>query len=416
MVADHKKIDIAHPDTLGAVSMNTVLFEGCAAESEDVLLRRAREAVPTLAANAAQTERDLRPTDESMAAVRQAGLLALTVPQDAGGLDVDLRTLVRVTAELGQGCASTAWVTSLSAAAKKLVSRFASEEGRGAVFADPDVVVCASALPSGSTGRRVSGGLRISGRWRMASGSEVATWASMMVPVPGDEQLVRVCSAVVPTTDLTVERTWLAAGLSGTSSHTLVADDVFVPAAHVTFPPTPATDDAPRLAPPPHLTFTAVLATLAPMLGAARGAQNVVQAALDGGRAPYATTYKRLADSPLGRYWFTEAVQLIDTATRRALNVADVLDALGPDDVSLPVQERARLRMELASAARECRHAVEKLLDLHGASGFTQDNPLQRFWRDLAVGTRHPHYASYIVAEDYGRLMFGTEPPVLLNL
>jgi alkylation response protein AidB-like acyl-CoA dehydrogenase len=84
-------------------------------ETGDVLLKRARQAVPTLAANAAQTERDLRPTEASMAAVRQAGLLALAVPRDAGGLDADLRTLVRVTAELGQGCPSTAWMIALSA-------------------------------------------------------------------------------------------------------------------------------------------------------------------------------------------------------------------------------------------------------------------------------------------------------------
>jgi alkylation response protein AidB-like acyl-CoA dehydrogenase len=70
------------------------------------------------------------------------------------------------------------------------------------------------------------------------------------------------------------------------------------------------------------------------------------------------------------------------------LDVADVVDALGVTDTSTPMRERARLRLELATAAQECRQAVEKLLDLHGASGFTQDNPLQRFWRDVAVGTR----------------------------
>ncbi|WP_225900088.1 flavin reductase [Streptomyces sp. RLB3-17] len=69
--------------------------------------------------------------------------------------------------------------------------------------------------------------------------------------------------------------------------------------------------------------------------------------------------------------------------------MADVIDALRPS-AAMPVTERIRLRVELSTAARECREAMELLLDLHGASGFADDNPLQRFWRDVAVGTRHP--------------------------
>jgi alkylation response protein AidB-like acyl-CoA dehydrogenase len=376
-------------------------------ELADVLLKRARQAVPTLAANAAQTERDLRPAEASMAAVRQAGLLALAVPRDAGGLDADLRTLVRVTAELGQGCPSTAWMIALSAVGKIVIRVMMGDKARAAVFADPDAVVCASMVARDVAAHREQGGLRLSGRWGMASGSEVATWAAFVVPVLGDDGSVQVCGVVVPLADLTVERTWMAAGLSGTSSHTLVAQDVFVPTAHTA--ELPVAPDTFHPAIPPFVLYPAGLAVLGTMLGAARGAQNTVRAALDGGRAPYATSYERLVDSPLGRYWFTDAVQLIDTAMRRVLDVADVVDALGVADASTPVRERAKLRLELATAAQECRQAVEKLLDLHGASGFTQDNPLQRFWRDVAVGTRHPFYSPYILAEDYGRLMFDIE-------
>jgi alkylation response protein AidB-like acyl-CoA dehydrogenase len=74
---------------------------------------------------------------------------------------------------------------------------------------------------------------------------------------------------------------------------------------------------------------------------------------------------------------------------QRILQVADVIDALRPGAAML-VTERIRLRVELSTAVRECREAMELLLDLHGASGFADDNPLQRFWRDVAVGTRHP--------------------------
>ncbi|WP_431873316.1 acyl-CoA dehydrogenase family protein [Amycolatopsis sacchari] len=377
----------------------------------ETLLNAARKTVPTLLANAARTERELTPAPDSVAAVRAAGLFALTVPRAAGGQEADLRTLVEVLAELGRGCPSTAWVVGLNAANKGVAGLLVSDAARGAVLADPDAVVCASSVVSReSSGVRVPGGLRISGRWAMASGSELASSAIVGVPLP-DGAAPAVAMTLVPLSDLSVERTWRAAGLAGTSSHTLVAEDVFVPEGFVSFPDA----DGPARAIPPESMFTGGLAALAPMIGASRGARDLVAAAVSGGRAPYATTYARVADSPLGRYWFTEAMRRTDSAMRRTVRVADVLDGL-PAGGRLPVTERIELRVELSTAARECREAMELLLDLHGASGFAEDNPLQRFWRDVAVGTRHPFFTPYTLAEDYGRLTFDVSPTVSLAL
>ncbi|WP_433178522.1 acyl-CoA dehydrogenase family protein [Actinoallomurus sp. CA-150999] len=375
---------------------------------DDMLLDAARKTVPILSANAARTERELRPAPDSVAAVRDAGLFALAVPGEAGGLDADLRTFVEVLAELGRGCASTAWVAGLSAATKKTTASIVSDAAREALLADPDAVVCGSTVAQGVSGERVPGGLRISGRWAMASGSELASWAMAMVPLTGDTPPT-VCITVIPVSDLSIERTWKAAGLAGTSSHTLVAENIVIPERLVTFP----NGSGPQI--PQELVFMGGLAALAPMIGATRGAQDLVAAAIAGKRAPYATTYARVADSPLGRYWFTEALRRTETAMQRTLQVADVLDALRPG-AAMPVEERIRLRVELSTAARECREAMELLLDLHGASGFADDNPLQRFWRDVAVGTRHPYFTPYILAEDHGRVAFDVMPTVSLTL
>jgi len=58
---------------------------------------------------------------------------------------------------------------------------------------------------------------------------------------------------------------------------------------------------------------------------------------------------------------------------------------------------------------------VEKLLDVHGAS-FALTSPLQRFRRDLSVGTRHPQFNPFITTEDYGRIRFKVEKPMMLAL
>ncbi|GAB7046411.1 acyl-CoA dehydrogenase family protein [Catenuloplanes indicus] len=366
------------------------------------LLDAARKTVPTLLANAERTERDLTPAPDSVAAVRAAGLFALTVPRAAGGSEADLVTQVEVLTELGRGCASTAWVVGLNAANKAVARLALPDPAQEAVLADPDSVFCATQVVSpGSSGVRVPGGLRVSGRWSMASGAELASLAMIAVPLP-DAGTPMPAMALVPLSDLSVDRTWRAAGLGGTSSHTLVAEDVLVPDGFVTFP------EAARPI-PPEAMFAGGLTVLAPMIGATHAALDLVADAITGGRAPYMTTYARVADSPLGRYWFTEARRRTDTAMRRTLRVAEVVDGL-PAGSELPVTDRVELRVELSTAARECREAMDLLLDLHGASGFVDGNPLQRYWRDVAVGTRHPFFTPYILAEDYGRLEFDVLP------
>jgi Acyl-CoA dehydrogenase, C-terminal domain len=159
-------------------------------------------------------------------------------------------------------------------------------------------------------------------------------------------------------------------------------------------------------------SLTLVVLAAASLLGAAYGARQVVEGAFAGERAPSGTTYRRMADSPLARRWFAEGTHWIGTGTARVPSVADALDAVDVD-TPLPVAERARLRMQLVTAAVECRQAVEKLLDPHSASGFAESNPLRRFWRYIGFGSRQPQLISYITEEDDGRVLLGAEHPVL---
>lgn len=391
--------------------MSKSVLEANPVDAGEKLVERARAVAPVLAANAAKTEEGLRPAPESIAALSGAGLFALTVPAEFGGPAATSRTRVSVMAELGRACPSTAWVTALSTGTKQMFSALLPEQAAAELFADPDAIVCSSSVPAGATAAETGDGLRISGRWRFASGCEDATWAMLITPVLADGQPVRMSLALVPRIDLAVERDWRAAGMAGTGSHSLVGEDVLVPAGRAVV----LTPEQVRERVDVSSQIRGLTDALALFCGAARGAREVVEAAFAGNRAPHGTTYQRMGQSPLARHWFAEATQLIDTATARSLSIAGALDAL--DGVAaFPITERARLRMELVTGAAECRAAVEKLLDLHGLSGFAPDNPLQRFWRDIAVGTRHPQLNRYITAEDYGRVLLDAEPPVTTML
>jgi len=77
------------------------------------------------------------------------------------------------------------------------------------------------------------------------------------------------------------------------------------------------------------------------------------------------------------------------------------------DATEVSEKDGPRLHMDLADAARDCRSAVERMLDLHGAGGFAAANGLQRYWRDVAVGSRHPHLNPYLAVERYGTALAG---------
>jgi len=192
--------------------------------------------------------------------------------------------------------------------------------------------------------------------------------------------------------ELTVERTWQMAGMRGTGSHTLVADGLLVPVRWVTPGAMPTAAER---------VFYAIT-VLAPVVGAAYGALDVINAMFASDRKPFMTSYARMGESPGARHWLADAAHLVRRADRAM--AAAAADSERDDLTDLDI---ARLSMDLADAARDCRAAAERMLDLHGASGFNIGNPLQRYWRDIAVGSRHPHLNPYLAVERLGAGLAG---------
>ncbi|MCS7479177.1 acyl-CoA dehydrogenase family protein [Umezawaea endophytica] len=115
-------------------------WEEAVIETAELLIAAAR----TLTAEAAQAERDRRLTETGLTAVRASGAFALSAPRDCGGVDADLTTRVRVLAELGRTCPSTAWVVATTAETKIALQTVLSGRVRSEVFDDPDAVMCAA--------------------------------------------------------------------------------------------------------------------------------------------------------------------------------------------------------------------------------------------------------------------------------
>ncbi|MEV4441536.1 acyl-CoA dehydrogenase family protein, partial [Streptomyces sp. NPDC049577] len=197
--------------------------------SSRMLIERASALVGLLRRNAARTEEDRDIAEENVESLADAGLFTLTVPERFGGHQASIRTLLEVSAELGRGCGSTAWFIALANVCGWVVGLFPERAQREVYGEGPGTRVC-SVLTPGGTSRAAGAGLVITGRWPFASGCLHAQWALLGTPVTGadGEQLDRGV-ALVPMAELTIEDTWHTVGMRGTGSHTLVAEDVFVP-------------------------------------------------------------------------------------------------------------------------------------------------------------------------------------------
>ncbi|GAA3310832.1 acyl-CoA dehydrogenase family protein [Streptomyces cinereospinus] len=381
------------------------------------LVERAAGLVGMLRDNAARTESDRRVAEQNINALAEAGLFRLTVPRRLGGHETTLRTFLEVGAELGRGCGSTAWAATLINVCGWLTALYPEQAQKEVWGADPQARVCGVIAPS-STSRAAAGGQVVTGRWGFASGCLHSQWALLGMPVVDDSgEQVDQGLALIPMEDLTVEDTWHVAGMRGTGSNTLVADEVFVPSHRIMSVTRAIEGEYPTEYKEEALYRSAFVPVLAlvlagPQLGLARGALETVTASLAKGKGISYTFYDRASESPSTQMQVAEAAQLIDTAYLHLMRAADDIDAWAGAGRYMPVLNRARARMDTGYVARRCREAIDMLLSVQGAGSFAEVSPLQRIWRDQETGSRHAVINPAISTELYGRALLGIEEQV----
>jgi alkylation response protein AidB-like acyl-CoA dehydrogenase len=325
-----------------------------------------------------------------------------------------MRTHIEAVAELGRGSAGGAWQIGLlmntTAAAASL-----PEPAVARIFQTGRELVCGVTMLIG-TARPVEDGYVVNGRWPYASGSQYANWGMGGVRVLDDRGDVTGDGlAFMPIGDggLSVDNTWDVAGMRGSASDTIVAQDLFVPCELVAHT-SPERVESPPPGPPPFdleprdrwpMAVFLGLALLAPLLGAADNLLGLILANV--GKKPITHwDYARQADSHVVLQQIGEAAIEIDTAWLHILRTADALDITAQAGPVSP-SEQVRLQAAEGFAMRMIRQAADRLMDVGGASAFTLSNPLQRAWRDIALGSRHAFVNTGQSLELYGRHLAG---------
>ncbi|MBZ4322982.1 acyl-CoA dehydrogenase family protein, partial [Streptomyces huiliensis] len=353
---------------------------------------RAEALRPLLREHAARIDADRRLTDDVVDELTRAGLFRLTTPRRFGGHETDVRTLLDVTATLAEGDGSTAWVVAVVNTCNWLAALFPEQAQEEVFGADPDARVTGVFSPT-ATARRVEGGWRVSGRWYYNSGAPQSTWAVVGIPLTDAEGTVTdQAMALIPRHELRFEDTWFVAGMRGTASDCVIAEDVLVPEHRVMSVPGALEGDVPADHGPTGLFRIAFAPFLAvglagPQLGMARAALKLVTEKAASKPIAY-TYYATQAESVGVQLQVAEAAMRIDTAELHIGRAAADLDTAAARGETLDLLVKARVRADAGHAIENLLSAVNTLLNVHGAGSFADANALQRIWRDLSVAGR----------------------------
>jgi alkylation response protein AidB-like acyl-CoA dehydrogenase len=380
----------------------------------DALLERARALVPVLKERAAETGKLRRLPDTTLNDFRKAGLLGLLKPEKFGGPEVRIDTAMEVTAELGRGDGSAAWVWVILTCHDTLAAFF-PEQAQQEFWADPDALMASSFAPSGKADP-AEGGYRLSGKWSYCSGVDCAQWL-MLGAVAGmrsiNPPIPDMIYVLVPRADVTVIDDWHVMGLRGTGSKSVVAAKIFVP-AHRTVSwistgdgsaPGAKAHNSPLYRAPMMAFFPFFIAS--PGAGIARGGLEAFVAEMKERRTPDG---QELAKSPAIQLRVAEASALIDAADllyKRSLR--ETMDKIFAGE-PLSMDHRARSRRDQAYSLVLAKRGVELLFSAEGARGLYDDHPVQRAHRDLHAVSSHLVAGWDAPALTYGQVALGQAP------
>ncbi len=204
------------------------------------LVERAAAVGAAIAAEAGRHDADGTFVEEGLRCLRDAGLLALAVPSELGGMGATPRQVTLVQRELARHCGSTALATSMHQHvvcfnAWRYRRDMPGAEATLRRVADERIVLVSTGgadftRPRGEA-TKVDGGYRVSGRKVFASQSTHGTVLSTMFAFDDPEQGRRVLNMAVPVAadGVSVLDNWDTLGMRGTASNDIVLEDVFVP-------------------------------------------------------------------------------------------------------------------------------------------------------------------------------------------
>lgn len=366
--------------------------------------------LPKVRERRAEIEASRRLPADLVADLAATGLFGLGVPKALGGDETEALDLLRAIETVSMADGSTGWCSML-AIGSGIVAGYMREDGAREVFADPHQPAALVAEPSGAA-TRTSDGVRVTGRWRFASGVTHSPWIVVGCIVmkdgvpnmtPEGPEIVHV---FVPTKEMQIHDTWHVSGLCGTGSNDVSCDDVFVPEQRVfsLFDPTGYRREP--------LYQMPVLTHVAPAIAAA--AVGIARAALDEVTELAATKVPsdgatRLAEMPMGQIEIARAEGALGSARSFLYDAVDDVWQTVVAGAEPTMRQRSLCRIASTNATEVAALVARKASTLGGSNSVFNTSSLQRHARDTDVITHHFTQSPHVWA-DAGRALLGLEP------
>jgi alkylation response protein AidB-like acyl-CoA dehydrogenase len=386
------------------------------AQQRELIALAAKLGRERFAPRAAQIDRDAVFPFANYADLREAGLLAICVPQAQGGMGADFSTYVMVAAEIGRHCGATAltwnmhvcstmWAGFIADALDMTAEQRAEHERiraihfnrivrEGKVYAQPfseGGAAAAGKAPFGTLAKRVDGGYIVNGRKIFASLSGAADYygALCTLDVPNATQRDSLYLAVpADAPGVKVFGDWDPLGMRGTVSRNLDFKDVFVPTEARLMPEGLYAQAAVRF---PHM-----FATLSPTyMGLAQTAYDFTVQYLRG-EVPGMPPVKR-------RMYPTKQIAVaqmrIQLEQTRALFLRNAADArIDPDR-----DTRMRLYAAHYSIMESANDIARLAIRTCGGQAMLKNLPLERIYRDSRCGSLMLPWTAELCLDRLGR-------------
>jgi len=354
------------------------------------LLAFAENAKPFLRKHRALTESERRIPKVIADSLIESGVCRMALTKDVGGFETDPLVFCTVIETLAWAEASVAWIV-WNNALPSLFARFLPERLRRHLYEDPRTLLASSTRASGRAVAE-AGGYRVSGRWSLVSGCQLADWLPvmsvivdggrprMLTPEIADTRLL-----IVPKEDYEILDTWHVSGLRGTGSHDVEIHEAFVPEERCFSWTGDVIEDTPFNRLPIFPLMAAGCASIC--LGTAQAAldafRNIVETKVQADPTPSLKARDDvLASMATGEY----QLEASRDAIRAAL--AEIRDASFEGKEVTPTM-KARLWRATTVTGQQTKAMIADLHTRAGTPALYIDSPLERAQRDILAITQH---------------------------
>ena len=377
-------------------------------------LSRARGLVPALRARAAAGETARGMLKETEADLHRLGLFRFLQPKRYGGMELDYVSFVEVPAEIGRGCASSAWNVANLGIHHFMLALY-DQRAQDEVWGDnPDALIASGIAYAQGRGRRVEGGFIISGRWNFSSGVDVSEWNMLAAMIRDGDKVIDYRMCLLHKSEYEVVDDWHVLGMRSTGSKTVVANEVFVP-AHRALCTLDARggDGFPGAKANPNPLYRVPMSSI--------GAHGIGGAAAGNAQAALELTIEavkeRSTSYTASKMRDFQAVQLRIGAASVKIDAARLLmrsDCIEGQEFAVrgaipDAPTKLRFKRNLAYGVQLCTEAVDLLHGMAGANGIYDSYPIQRIFRDAHALAGHFSFSFDAQVSAWGLAALGGE-------